>query len=70
MYYKERIQPHVEETLQSTDHKGKIMVIQKVTNEMWENEDEETKVAVRTRMVEIAALKQKTGPRTPEQYQV
>jgi transposase len=68
MYYKERIQPRVEAAFPEGKRKGKIALIQKVTKDMWEEEDEETKGAVRSKIAEIAALKEKDGPRSPEQY--
>jgi hypothetical protein len=68
MYYKERIQPLVKAALQEGGWKGKIALIQKVTKDMWEEEDEETKGAVRSKIAEIVALKEKDGPHSPEQY--
>jgi transposase len=68
MYYKERIQPRIEAAFPEGKRKGKIALIQKVTKDMWEEEDEEMKGAVRSKIAEIAALKEKDGPRSPEQY--
>jgi hypothetical protein len=68
MYYKEHIQPHIEAAFQEGKQKGKITLIQKVTKNMWEEEDEEMKGAVRSKIAEIAALKEKDGPCSPEQY--
>jgi len=68
MYYKEHIQPHIEAAFQEGKWKGKITLIQKVTKDMWEEEDEETKGVVRSKIAEIVALKEKDGPCSPEQY--
>jgi hypothetical protein len=70
MFYKDRIQPHVEARLSKDSQKGKITVIQKVMKERWNDEDEETKLTVRTKLAEVAALKKQSASRSPEQYHV
>ena len=71
MYYEERIQPYVEAALKiEGKRKSNIKLIQCITAERWEMEDEEIKGDVKERLAELAALRGAKGPRTPEQYQM
>ncbi len=75
MYYSERIQPKVQEELAalgaSKAQRSQIHVIQKVTKELYDQENDDIKQEVLKKIEENVPSENpdSSAPRTPEQYQ-
>ena len=76
LYYSDRILPAVKERVEtgSENRRNNIAVIREVTKKMYEEEDEEIKAIVATKVATAQAEPSDEGigedsPRTPQQYQ-
>jgi len=71
LYYESRIEPAVREHLKTSDSDvASISVIRKVTKQVWEGEDAETKAEVAANVAKAQEVAiEPDENRTPQQYQ-
>ena len=71
LYYKSRVEPAVCEHLKTLDSDvADLSIIRKVTRQVWEGEDTETKVEVAARVAKVQEVAiEPDENRTPQQYQ-